>query len=419
MARRRRPESLVATSPRHIDSPPMSSSALQEIRIGLLWHSINSGNLGVGALTESNILLARRALERAGLTPRFTTVGFRDEAGSYASVEETVRIDGRFLLNPAGYWRTLQKFDCLLDIGGGDSFSDLYGPKRFAYLWLTKALAIARKKPLLLSPQTIGPFTGKRYRKLARRVMEGADAVFARDTLSMAAIRDIAPGARAFQSIDVAFALPYTPAEPVPGRLRVAVNVSGLLFNRGLERVGKHRLGYDYAALARRLIAALLAEEEVQVQLFCHVSAPEQPGDDDSAVADQLAREFPAVVRVPAFSSPSAAKSYISGVDFVIAGRMHACIAAYSAGVPFVATAYSRKFSGLFGMLEYPAILAMDRDTGSALSFILAQLRSRDELRTSIRRGSEQIEMLLDRYETYLQAFFTRASKDRKAVQAR
>ena len=419
MVRPRRPESLVETSRRHIDTPLMSRSTLQEIRIGLLWHSINSGNLGVGALTESNLLLARRALEKAGLTPRFTTIGFKDQGGSYTSVEETVRINGRFLLNPAGYWKTLGKFDCLLDIGGGDSFSDLYGAKRFGYLWLTKALALARRKPLLLSPQTIGPFTGKRYRKLAGRVMEGADAVFARDTLSMAAIRDIAPKARAFQSIDVAFALPYTPADRVPGRLRVGINVSGLLFNRALERAGKQGLGYDYALLARQLIGALLADEQVQVELFCHVSAPEQPDDDDSAVADQLAQEFPGVTRVPGFSSPSEAKSYISGLDFVIAGRMHACIAAYSAGVPFVATAYSRKFSGLFGMLEYPAILPMDRDTGSALSFILSQLGSRDELRISIRRGGEQIEMLLDRYETYLQAFFERASKDPKAVRAR
>jgi hypothetical protein len=47
----------------------------------------------------------------------------------------------------------------VLDIGAGDSFTDIYGPKRFAYLWLTKAMAIARRRPLVLSPQTIGPFS--------------------------------------------------------------------------------------------------------------------------------------------------------------------------------------------------------------------------------------------------------------------
>jgi len=33
--------------------------------------------------------------------------------------------------------------------------------------------------------------------------------------------------------------------------------------------------------------------------------------------------------------------------------RMHACIAAFSSGVPVVPMAYSRKFAGLFGALGY------------------------------------------------------------------
>jgi polysaccharide pyruvyl transferase WcaK-like protein len=33
--------------------------------------------------------------------------------------------------------------------------------------------------------------------------------------------------------------------------------------------------------------------------------------------------------------------------------RMHACIAAFSASVPVVPMAYSRKFAGLFGSLGY------------------------------------------------------------------
>ena len=33
--------------------------------------------------------------------------------------------------------------------------------------------------------------------------------------------------------------------------------------------------------------------------------------------------------------------------------RMHACIAAFSAGVPVVPMAYSRKFAGLFGAMGY------------------------------------------------------------------
>ena len=55
----------------------------------------------------------------------------------------------------------------------------------------------------------------------------------------------------------------------------------------------------------------------------------------------------------PAFTSPSEAKSYIAGLDFFMGARMHACIAAFSSGVPVVPMAYSRKFAGLFGSLGY------------------------------------------------------------------
>jgi polysaccharide pyruvyl transferase WcaK-like protein len=382
-----------------------------ELRVGLLWHSSNSGNLGVGALTVANILLASRAAERANLQPKFTTIGYRDKAVEYVDVD-SLRIDGRTLLNPRGYWRELATFDCLLDIGGGDSFTDIYGPKRFGYLWLTKALAIGKGKPLLLSPQTIGPFSGQPYRKLAGSLLRRADAVFARDRMSMAAIQELAPAARAFQSVDVAFALPYTPAERSSDRVRIGLNVSGLLFNNTLEKTAKGALSYDYAEFARRLVKSLTADPRNQVELICHVSAPEQPNDDDGAVADLLAREHPGLVRVPTFASPSDAKSYISGLDFLIAGRMHACIAAYSAKVPFVATAYSRKFSGLFGMLEYPAVLSNKGVAiEEALKFVSDALASRDQLRNAIDIGMDKIDHLLGTYETELTAFFLHAAR--------
>ena len=55
----------------------------------------------------------------------------------------------------------------------------------------------------------------------------------------------------------------------------------------------------------------------------------------------------------PRFRTPSEAKTYIAGLDFFMGARMHACIAAFSSGVPVVPMAYSRKFAGLFGTLGY------------------------------------------------------------------
>ncbi len=77
---------------------------MKTLTIGLLWHSINSGNLGVGALTIGNIALIRRAAEAAGLPVRFVILGFVDP-GRPAYVEgadiEFVRLNTKAMV-PAG-----------------------------------------------------------------------------------------------------------------------------------------------------------------------------------------------------------------------------------------------------------------------------------------------------------------------------
>lgn len=383
----------------------------REIRVGLLWHSARSGNLGVGALTIANLLLAKRAAAKVGLAARFEIIGTGSDLPSYAPPHVDYKIvDRRYLLGASGYRADLQSLDCILDIGGGDSFADIYGPKRFAFLWLTKVIALRHRKPLLLSPQTIGPFTKFPYRKLAAWTLNRADAVVARDSMSMDALRQMAPNAQAIQSVDVAFALPYERQAKAAAKRRIGLNVSGLLFNESVSGRNQYGLGYNYAAFCRKLLGELLSRSW-DVELLCHVTAPNESVDDDGAVADLLASEFPGVTRVAAFASPSDAKSYISGLDFLVAGRMHACIAAYSAGVPFVATAYSRKFTGLFGMLDYPAILPRSGvNEDEAIGFVLSALEQAPELAKAIQHGNRQIDALVDNYVEALSVFFMRVA---------
>jgi len=55
----------------HLDIRP-------KLRIGLLWHSARSGNLGVGALTLSNMAIARAVAEELGYAPELTLLSMRD-----------------------------------------------------------------------------------------------------------------------------------------------------------------------------------------------------------------------------------------------------------------------------------------------------------------------------------------------------
>jgi polysaccharide pyruvyl transferase WcaK-like protein len=391
-------------------------SSSDEIAIGMAWHSTGAGNLGVGALTVGNLIAARSAAAAIGLTPRFTIIQPVTDVTGGANIAgedvEVFNITGKSMVSPSGYMSLLGRLDCILDIGAGDSFADIYGGKRFTYIYGTKLLANMRRVPVVLSPQTIGPFTRQPYRALARQAMEAADCVVARDPQSLRAIKDIAPSARAIQSVDVAFRLPFTRPQRAPGGpVEVGVNVSGLLFNGGYTSRNEFGLEVDYAELMRRFIGELVSRPGVRVHLISHVTSTRMPHDDDGRVADRLIEEFPAAIRAPDFTGPSEAKSYIAGLDFLVAGRMHACIAAYSAGVPVVPIAYSRKFSGLFGdVLGYPhQVPVSGLSTDEAYAFLLARFEARQELAGEVREGMRVVDGLLDAYDAELRRLFLRA----------
>ena len=388
---------------------------MKSLHIGLAWHSVASGNLGVGALTVGNIALARAAAARAGLTPRFTIFGVVDPGKRYVNDADVDyrAINGRYMVSPGGYWADLQSVDIMLDIGAGDSFTDIYPSKRYAYIIATKALALARGKRLVLSPQTIGPFSKQPHTAVAAWACRKAEIVFVRDPMSMTVLQQMAPEADARQAIDVAFALPFDRAERVPGGpVRVGINPSGLLMGGGYSGRNEFGLSIDYAALTRAIIADFLAMPNVEVTLVPHVITSGVAGDDDCVSADQLKSEFPALVRAADFASPSAAKSFISGLDFLVGARMHATIAAYSAGVPVVPISYSRKFEGLYGGLHYPWLVpAKGMTTEQARAFILDAFARRSEMAADIRKGDPVVAAGLEVYTAELARQFASVAK--------
>ncbi|EGD59987.1 polysaccharide pyruvyl transferase [Novosphingobium nitrogenifigens DSM 19370] len=381
------------------------------IRIGLLWHSLTSGNLGIGALTYGNIAIARKALHDLDLHAQFVVIGMRDgETSSVMGNEvETHIVTMRTLLSPNGLWKVLGGIDCVLDIGAGDSFTDTYGWKRFLILCAGKVMAVCRGIPLVLSPQTVGPFNHPGARAVATVVLRRASAIVTRDPESLALARELAPRVPCTQSIDVSFTLPHhdRSAERDGPVQRVGVNVSGLLFRQAENGTNRFGLGYDYARFSRALLRRLCAMPGIEVHLLTHATSRFIPSDDDARVADLLHREFPEVIRVPNFPGPVEAKSYISSLDFLAAARMHACIAAFCVGTPFIPVAYTRKFSGLFSSLGFDRTVPVDcPNDDHALDLVLRGLSEKTELLDLISRGHEQVENLLGNYRSVLRDTF-------------
>lgn len=394
---------------------------VKKLTVGLLWHSITSDNLGVGALTLGQMAVISEAARRRGLSARFIVIGTR---GGTPYPVDNFDLSGtaEFALRAfkAGHFEAitlLRQCDIVFDIGEGDSFADIYGNKRLAIQVFAKLLVRLYRKPLVLSPQTIGPFKSSLGQFLGAVAMRAASRIYARDHLSMDVLQNSRYSEKSAEVIDVAFALPFDrPTRPEGGPVNVGINVSGLLYNGGYSGSNEFKLTVDYRALIDGVCAYLIAQPGVDVYLVPHVISDASETEDDLRASQRLIQRYPELRLAPRFRSPSEAKSFIAGMDFFTGARMHACIAAFSAGVPVLPMAYSRKFNGLFNSLEYPHVMdCLTLATPAALNMFVDAFEQRGELTAEVEAGNR---LARTKLETYTDQLSTLLPEGRGAARA-
>ncbi len=393
---------------------PRVPSKRPDLRICLIFHSTLSDNLGVGALTVSEIEILRGIARDAGRTLAITVIDWFDPRAPYVQGPDIriIKVGTKFLLNPFGFLREAIRSDVVIDIGAGDSFADIYGPGRLRRMFLLKFLTHLAGRPLVVAPQTVGPFTRPLSKRLARWTLNRSAVVATRDALSTACVRELGVTRDVIEASDVALRLPYdAPPARDPGRpLRVGLNVSGLLMAGGYDRKNMFGLKMDYPALIDSLIAALRARPDVgELHLVPHVIVADKTSpEDDYSASEALALRHPGVIVAPAFATPSEAKSYIAGLDFFAGARMHSCIAAFSSGVPVVPMAYSRKFAGLFGSLGYDHTVDCTSETAETiLARVMAAFDERAALARDLDRALDLGRRKLGLYEAALAALLS------------
>lgn len=341
---------------------------------------LDSGNLGVSALGLSTLHGLHARLPDLRLTLFDNGRGRRrhrldDETGSF-TIEQRGAWLSRRLHRPESLWsmdaasrtlpwfnpnvRLMRRSDVVLDISGGDSFTDLYGPRRFHLVTLPKLIALRVGRPLILLPQTYGPFRSDATRDVAATIVRASGQAWARDADSFEQLKDLAGDrfdpTRHRLGVDVAFALPRREpsvrGEVVDGWLTagtppIGLNISGLLYHR--PQVARERFGLrlDYAEAMQRTVRTLLDRTDERIVLVPHVFGERE---SDVSAADDLARRFGEPERLAVLPRLDAdeVKSVVSRLSWFAGARMHTTIAALSSGVPAAAVAYSDKFHGVF-----------------------------------------------------------------------
>jgi len=340
----------------------MSTNQQKTVTVGLLWHSVASGNLGVVALTLSQLAIIRQAATEADVNIHIKIFGWQLDGSMPATKGfesiEYYELNSRSLIFPSSIiHKEFAKCDLVLDVGEGDSFSDIYGLKRLLYLCLSKKMATVGGAKLILSPQTLGPFASKTYEKIACWALKNASCVFARDHISMEWASKHLPSNKIQEAIDMAFCLPFEKRQKTEtDKIQIGINVSALLYYGGYGGGNSLGLSLDYQSLTHKMVEWALTVPNSEVWLIPHVYSLGIPREDDPTASRDVKALYPEVHIAGPFVSPTDAKTFISGLDFFTGGRMHACIGAFSSGVPTVPLAYSRKFNGLFQSLNYPVL---------------------------------------------------------------
>jgi colanic acid/amylovoran biosynthesis protein len=381
-----------------------STAKFRGPKIALFGAVPDTGNLGVSALwaaTMSGLLSripetefsvfdhghGRRTSEFAVRSRRVTYARYgaintrrvysRD---SFWQIRTAAKLGG--LLNPAA--QAILGADVLLDVSAGDSFTDLHGRYRMDAILAPKSLAIGHGIPLVLLPQTYGPFLSTRAQRLAQRIVRRCRAAWARDHDSFLKLQELAgPGfepGRHRLGVDMAFCLePQRPAEPLPERFEewlsdrrvpiVGFNVSGLIYKAGSpssipavssesvrrpeDAVSRYGLRGDYRRALARILRQLLQEDDCRIVLVPHVLAPSGSYESDQDACADVVQQLGAlagdrVLVLPDAYDQSEVKWIISQCEWFCGTRMHSSIAALSSGVPAAGIAYSLKTQGVF-----------------------------------------------------------------------
>ncbi len=406
-----------------------SRNELDAPRFVLIGAALDTANLGVAALSLSTIVGVHRLAPDSkiavfdfgrGVRERKLVVGGEEiNIICYGSIgsrnlflrESVYNMALSSLLGGTGHpgIEMLRNAEAVLDISGGDSFSDIYGARRFRLNTLRKKLALREGRALALLPQTYGPYLTNHAHNVAQKIVRRTSMAWSRDKNSFEVLKNLLgtefDPSRHRSGVDVAFGLPVTrPGEDILSEQLdwfnnrqsplVGLNVSGLLLNRPKKATVQYGLKADYERVILSFLRRLLKDSDARVLLIPHVVASQGHYESDieacEVVASALGREYSDRASVaPVVHDPCEVKWMIAQCDWFCGTRMHSAIAALSSGVPTAAVSYSPKTLGVFETCEQGAHVAdpCRLDTGEMVDHLWKSWLGREEARRTLQNA--------------------------------
>ena len=410
-------------------------------RIGLFGAALDTPNLGLMALSASTVdLLSSHFEDLEVLVFGFKRQKWRTDLQESRDGDNCIRIrefgaisskriwrsDSVFNMNVASYvgggWnsavRWLKNAHAVLDLTGGDSFTDLYGDLRCKMSIQRKKIAIRANGNLLLLPQTYGPFKSPSNEKRAAEVVKSASIAWARDSRSFEILKRLLGSEfdpeKHRCGIDQAFGLKQNPClDRLPrelqnvlsssnSKLKVGINVSGLIYNDQEEAAGRYGLKINYGDLIRDLLKRINLETDATVLLVPHVLASKGSKESDIAACEDV-HKWSKANNIETHLAPlnldcRESKWLINQMDWFCGTRMHSAIASLSGCTPVTAIAYSDKVQGVFDGCDVGGAVVDPRisDAPEILDRLMHELSDRNKTRNTLLKARERWSVLLE-----------------------
>ena len=244
--------------------------------------------------------------------------------------------------------RIIKEIDLVAAINGGDGFSDIYNSSTFYWRLRETWMANRANIPVIILPQTIGPFTHEKNFKIASDIIKKAKKVFVRDDKFAPELNKMGVNYELTKDLSA-----YMQPEPWDIDIKshsVGINVSGLCYSNSFRALAGQ---FEFYPLLIDKIIKHFQEKNVDVYLIPHsycFNAPEANNDDIVACKEaynRLSNKEGVHLINKDLLSPQI-KYVISKMSFFCGTRMHANFAAIYTGVPLFGLAYSYKFEGAF-----------------------------------------------------------------------
>lgn len=252
--------------------------------------------------------------------------------------------------------------------------------------------------PLVLFPQSLGPFMTPKHQRAVRRVLERARLVLLRDERSLRHLERL-PVRRCQVHVvaDAAFALglPFPgPSLPVPrGDTGLSIGISVRPWPEWIRDGPSGPT--QYRAALGELVAHLVDRHGARVTFVSTCQGIPEYWADDSQLASEIADALPSRIRASVSvdrdrHTPHEFARLMAAQAFVVATRLHAAILALAVGTPVLPIAYEFKTEELFKRLGLGRwvqdIRHLDaRDLSQAVDAFLAALPAiREQVRMAV-----------------------------------